>query len=61
MGAMVTENGRHFSDKFETKSRVHVREQVGPLIWPTKSINQMDPVVFYPTIIQETAFGAQNQ
>ena len=37
---------------------MHVRAQVGPLILPTKSMIQMDPVAFHATVIEETAFGA---
>ena len=50
---------KHFSDKQPRPGHVRVSAQVGPLIKPTRSMIQMDPVALYPTAIKETAFGSQ--
>ena len=60
VGAMVAEKWSKFvSDTIKSRSRVHARAEVGPLIQPTKPIIQMGPVAFYPTVTKETLFGVQ--
>ena len=51
-------SGGFVSKKIKTRSCVHVSAQVGSLIEPTRSMNQMDPVAFFRAIIKETALGA---
>ena len=48
VGAMTAEKRSNIFpiEKLRIKSGVHVRVQVGPPIWPAKSVIQMDPVAW---------------
>ena len=46
---MVAEKSSNVvSERTKAKSCVHVHPQVGPMIWPTRSMLQLDPVAFLP-------------
>ena len=49
--------GRHGRPKWS--NTLSETNQVGPLICPTRSMIQMDPVHFFPTVTKETVFVAR--